>query len=89
MGVTRLEPSMIGKSYQDTKVKFAQKGLTKNDDKSEWFVKLRNIAVNTCFTQMSARKGIERYGKLAGAAMLKKYKQLDNLVVFGAVFLNQ
>ena len=38
-----------------------------------------------CFTQMSARKGIERFGQLAVAAMLKEYKQLDDLVFFGAV----
>ena len=37
------------------------------------------------FYTMSTRKGIERYGKLAIAAMLKEYKQLDNLLVFGAV----
>lgn len=71
MGVTRLEPSMKGKSYQDTKVQLVQKGATNNNDKCEWFVKLRDKAVNACFTQMSTRKGIEQYGKLAVAAMLK------------------
>ena len=41
----------------------------------EWFTKLKNIAVNACFTQMS----------VAIAAMLKEYKQLNNQLVFGAV----
>ena len=72
---------MKGKSYQDTKVQFVQKGATNKDDKCEWFVKFRDIAVNACFTQMSARKGIEHYGKLAVAAMLKEYKQLDYLIL--------
>ena len=84
-GVTRLELSMRGKSHQDTRVHFTQKGTTKGGGKHEWFAKLKDIAVNACFTQMSARKGIEQFGKLAVTAMLKEYKQLDNLVVFGAV----
>ena len=84
-GVIRLEPSMEGKSHQNTKVQFAQKGTANTEHQCEWFTKLKNIAVNACFTQMSARKGIEQFRKLTVAAMLKEYKQLDNLLVFGAV----
>ena len=83
--VTRLEPLMKGKTHRDTKLQFMQKGINQNKDSCKWFVQLKNIAVNECFTQMSAHKGIERYGKLAITAMLKEYKQLDNLFVFGAV----
>ena len=85
MGVTRLEPSMKGKSHQNTEVQFAQKGTANGEHQYKWFTKPKNIAVNACFTQMSARKGIEQFGKLVVAAMLKEYKQLDNLLVFGAV----
>ena len=84
-GVTRLEPSMKGKRHQDTKVQFAQKGIANDEQKYEWFTKLKNTAVNACFTQMSARKGIQQFGQLAVAAMLKEYKQLDDLLVIGAV----
>ena len=84
-GVTRLEPSMKGKSHQDTKVQLAQKGITSKERKYEWFTKLKDIAVNVCFTQMSARKGIQQFGQLAVTAMLKEYKQLDDLLVFGVV----
>ena len=84
-GVIQLEPSMKGKSHGDTHVQFIQKGITENDGKYKWFIKVRNIAVNICFIQMSARKGIEQFGQLAVAAMLKEYKQLDDLVVFGSV----
>ena len=82
-GVTRLEPPMKGKSYGNTKFQFMQKSDVNMEDDCGWFVKLKNIAVNACFTQMSAPKGIKRYGKLAIAAMLKEYKQLDDLLVFG------
>ena len=34
-GVTRLVPSMRGKSYQDNKVQFAQKGMTNVNHKCE------------------------------------------------------
>ena len=76
---------MKGKTHGDTKLQFMQKGIGQNKDSFDWFTKLKGIAVNTCFTQMSARKGIERYGQLAITAMLKEYKQLDDLLVFGAV----
>jgi hypothetical protein len=39
--------------------------------------------VETCFTQMSAKKGIRTYGERAVAAMLKEYKQLHDMAVFG------
>ena len=84
-GVTRLEPSMKGKSHGDTHMQFTQKGTTTEEKQYEWFTKLNDIAVNVCFTQISARKGIEQFRKLAVAAMLKEYKQLDDLLVFGAV----
>ena len=64
---------------------FIHAGEVNNKDNCRWFMQLKNIAVNTCFTQMSARNGIEHYGKLAIAAMLKEYKQLDDLLMFGAV----
>ena len=73
-GMTRLELSMKGKTHGDTKLQFMQKGKINNKDNCGWFVQLKNIAVNACFTQMSARKGIKRYGKLAIAAMLKEHK---------------
>ena len=76
---------MSGKSHHDTKVQFAQKGIQHEAQQFKWFTKLKDIAVNACFTQMSARKGIEQFGKLAVAAMLKEYKQLNDLLVFGAV----
>ena len=86
-GIVRLEPSMEGKSHQNTKVQFAQKGDigASTEEHYKWFTKLKDIAVSACFTQMSARKGIEQFGQLAVVAMLKEYKQLDNLLVFGAV----
>ena len=64
---------MSGKSHRDTKVQFAQKGFQHDQHQFEWFTKLKDIAVNACFTQMSARKGIEQFGKL------------NDLMVFGAV----
>ena len=84
-GVTRLEPSMSGKSHNNTKVQLAQVGINSEQQDLDWFLKLKDIAVSACFTQMSARKGIERFGQLAVAAMLKEYKQLNDLLVFGAV----
>lgn len=86
--IIRLEPSMEGKSHQDTKVQFAQKGTSSAENQYEWFTKLKDIAVKVCFTQMSARKGIEQFGKLAVPTMLKEYKQLDDLLVFGAACLD-
>lgn len=56
----------------------------KNHDKDEsfdWFMQMRDIAVNVYFTQMSTRKGIQGFVQLAVAAMLKEYKQLNNIVV--------
>ena len=85
MGVTRLEPSMKGKIHENKKVHFTQKGAVENEQPYEWFTELKDIAVNACFTQMSARKGTEQFGQLAVAAILKEYKQLDDLLVFGAV----
>ena len=37
---------------------------------------------NPCFTQMSAKKGIETFGKKAVSAIFDKYKQMDDLRVF-------
>ena len=76
---------MKGKSHQDAKVQLMQKGMASEERQYEWFTRLKDIAVNACFTQMSARKGIQQFGQLAVAAMLKEYKQLDNLLVFEAV----
>ena len=84
-GVTKLEPSMKGKSHQDTKGQLMQKVMASEEWQYEWFTRLKDIAVNACFTQMSARKGIQQFGQLAVAGMLKEYKQLDDLLVFGAV----
>ena len=37
----------------------------------------------TCFTQMTANKGIKLLGEIRVAAMFKEYKQLDDLDVLG------
>ena len=38
--------------------------------------------INVCFTQMSAKNGIKTYKERAVAAMLKEYKQLEDMAVF-------
>ena len=76
----RLEPSMDGKRHENTRVYFT--------NEIETHRKMRRIATDVCFTQMSARKGIEKHGKVAIAAMIKEYKQLNELAVPGAVHPN-
>ena len=44
---------------------------------------LYSKAVGTCFTQMTANKGIKLLGEVAVASMFKEYKQLDDLEVLG------
>ena len=44
-----------------------------------------NNSVKTCFTQMSATKGIKLLGQKAIAAMFKEYKQLNDLTVLGRI----
>ena len=39
--------------------------------------------VGTCFTQMTANKGMKLLGEIAVASMFKEYKQLDDLEVLG------
>jgi len=45
--------------------------------------KLYETTVNICFNQMTASKGIKKFGKEAVAAMFAEYKQLNNKNVFG------
>ena len=37
------------------------------------------------FTQMSARKGINKFGEIAIAAMFKEYNQLNDTKLFGKI----
>ena len=41
--------------------------------------------VATCFTQMSAAKGIMTYGQAAIDALMKEFSQLNDLKVFKSV----
>ena len=43
---------------------------------------LSEPATNVCFTQMSAKKGIQVYGERALNAIITEYKQLEDLSVF-------
>ena len=42
-------------------------------------------SVAVMFNQMTAKKGIEKFGEVAIAAMFKEYATLDNLDVFGTI----
>jgi hypothetical protein len=80
-GITRLEPSMQGKTNNDKNsvASFIQMEMKENKEElKETFPQV----VNVCFTQMSANKGIKAYGKKAVATMLKEYKQLHEMAVF-------
>ncbi len=68
------EPSMKGKSYGASFFGIGTH-ITKN--------LLSRIAVNVMFNQMTAKQGIKLFGEKAIAAMLKEYKQLASLKVFG------
>ena len=45
--------------------------------------------INICFTQMTAEKGIKKYGKKAVEAIFKEFAQLDDLKVFGPLRVNE
>ena len=75
-GVTRLEPSMSGKSHNDTKVQLAQVGINSGQQDIDWFLKLKDIAVTACFTQMSARKGLKRFGAQGSEAIKQELEQV-------------
>lgn len=56
------------------------------------FQKFKNIrrelyskTVGTCFTQMTAKRGIKMLGEAAIAAMFKEYQQLEDLEVLGRI----
>ena len=68
------EPTMKGKSY-GTSFFGISTPITKN--------MLSRIAINIMFNQMTAKQGIRLFGEKAIAAMLKEYKQLASLKVFG------
>ena len=40
-------------------------------------------------TQMSANEGLKRFGEKAADALIKEWKQLDELDVFEGMFFNQ
>ena len=42
-----------------------------------------------CYTQMSARKGIKKFGNDALKALVEGYRQLDKLEIFKPLQLNQ
>lgn len=47
--------------------------------------KMRSETVNFIFNQMTASKGIKLFKELAVAALLKEYKQLNNMPVLGRI----
>ena len=53
---------------------------------------VRRVFEDVCqfiFTQMTADKGIDRYGQRAVDALLKEFAQLDDMTVFDRLFANQ
>jgi hypothetical protein len=72
--------SSFGGKYHVNLLNIGQDTFAKFEDvKTE----LHSTAVDACFNQMTASKGIKLHGAKAVAAMFKEYKQLDDLEVLG------
>ena len=73
-GVDRLEMRFDGKKYTDLTMKqFLQVTKTASQNSSERFFKK---CVDIVFTQMNAKKGFRKYGKVAILAVIKEFRQL-------------
>ena len=79
-GVNRLEPTMSGKTHDDTKkqVQFLMKEQEKHDVNKNVDVEAgMRSDTRVMFTQMGASKGIKLFGERAIAAIVKELKQLE------------
>ena len=77
--VERLEMKFGGKTY-DTKF------TTRTGEKKKYFMHdMHKLAVDVTFTQMTTKKGIQKYGEISVSAMYKEYKQLEDIKVMGSL----
>jgi hypothetical protein len=72
-------PGITGKSYEMQFVSVTE------SQQASWADDYYRIAVNVMFAQMTAAKGIKRFGERAVAAMFKEYNQLNDMMVFGHI----
>jgi len=84
---SRYEPTMQGKSYPTTENTFLQDESpqvvpTAHSDGQR---RMYSIALNVMFNQMHASKGIKMFKEKAVAAILKEYKQLNDMSVLGRI----
>ena len=55
-------------------------------EKKKYFMHdMHKLAVDATFTQMTAKKGIQKHGERAVEAMYKEYTQLEDMKVMGSL----
>ena len=76
-----LEMSFSGKSYGN----WINHSMIANHELNAY--KLMRRATPVMFTQMSAKRGIEKFGECAVSALIKEFKQLNEVVLPGKPFV--
>ena len=65
------------RSFLQKKMKHKMFMMKRQRTKPKQKKSFMQVAIDTCFTQMSAKKGFKLFGERAFAAMYKEFKQLD------------